>query len=235
MNQMAKVFSAISKVFLYQVSLPLFILVAGVAASFFAMYQVMVKYPETFGLLKGPSIIRREEKALIAEIGKTLALPADEEPTIATVTEPEKLTGAFFRNAKKGDKIIIYQKSKKVFLYRPSEKRVVEVGIVNISQQDGQLQVENYRFAILNGTTDENATLALEAKLKEIASSSEITDKTTASRTDYQETIIVDVAKDKEEIVNRLAVDLGITVGQLPEGEIAPNADFVIIVGADQL
>ena len=66
---------------------------------------------------------------MLVEVGKSVELPEGEDPTWATVTDPSKLSGqAFFAQAKVGDKVIIYSKSKKAILYRPSENRVIEIG-----------------------------------------------------------------------------------------------------------
>ena len=135
---MRNVLSFLLKIVLYRFPVPSFLILAIILVSAYATYNVIVKYPDNFGLLKGPSIIKKEEQALIAEISRTLNLPQDEEPTIATVSEPEKLTDqSFFKDSQTGDRVIIYQNSKKVILYRPSEKRVIEVGVVNINQQQG--------------------------------------------------------------------------------------------------
>ncbi len=67
-------------------------------------------------------------KELISEVGKLVLLPQDEEPTVATITDPEKLKNqAFFANAKVGDKVLIYPISKKAFLYDPVAKKILEV------------------------------------------------------------------------------------------------------------
>lgn len=67
-------------------------------------------------------------RALVAEVGKLVALPAGEIPTIATVTDPNALANqAFFKEAKVGDRVLIYSKSGKAILYRGSEHRVVAI------------------------------------------------------------------------------------------------------------
>ena len=236
MGKMKSVLSFIGGIFGKSISVPFFILLVLLLGSGYLTYRTITKYPETFGLLKGPSIIKKEEKALVAEISKTFTLPKDEEPTVATVTEPEKLAGqAFFKDAKKDDKILIYQKSKKVILYRPSERRVVEVGVVNISQQDGEIKVlESYKFALLNGTEKEEALDSFESKLKEIVSEPDFV-KTAKSLKPYDKSIIVDVLGDKEELVKKLAEQLGIEVGSMPaEEEAVEGVDFIVIVGSDK-
>lgn len=117
-----------------------FALGAGITA--FAI----TKYPETLGLSKGQVQAQAEVDMLVAEVGKLLALPSDEKPTVATITDVEKLKEqTFFKNAMNNDKVLIYTKAKKAILYRPSEKKIVEVGAVNINQQpktDNNLQVQ---------------------------------------------------------------------------------------------
>jgi len=100
-----------------------------------AVYLARQK-PEVLGLSKGPSLLQAEIDALVVEVGKLIELPADEKPTVATVTDLEKVKDQpFFRNAKNGDKVLIYTNARKAILYRSSEKRIIEVGAVNINQE----------------------------------------------------------------------------------------------------
>lgn len=63
-----------------------------------------------------------------AAVSKIYLLPEGETPTIATVTDPDKLKSKiFFANAKSGDKVLIYTKADKVILYRPSENKIINV------------------------------------------------------------------------------------------------------------
>src|SRR5688572_12202654 len=67
-----------------------------------------------------------EAESLVNEIGKLMFLPDGEMPTIATVSDPEKLKGqAFFLGAKVGDKVLIYSNAKKAILYDPIAKKIV--------------------------------------------------------------------------------------------------------------
>lgn len=69
-----------------------------------------------------------EVNTLLGQIGTLIVLPADEMPIIATVNDPEQLKGqAFFANAKKGDKVLIYNKARKAILYSPTLNRVIDV------------------------------------------------------------------------------------------------------------
>ena len=74
---------------------------------------------------------------LIAQVGKLIQLPVNENPTIATVSDETKLAGeTFFANAKNGDKVLIYAQAKKAILYRPSINKIIEVSSVNINQPE---------------------------------------------------------------------------------------------------
>jgi hypothetical protein len=71
---------------------------------------------------------QKEAAALVAQVGKLILLPDNEEPVIATVNDPEQLKSQpFFANAKEGDKVLIYNISRKAILYSPTDKRIIEV------------------------------------------------------------------------------------------------------------
>ncbi len=73
-------------------------------------------------------MVEKEASDLVAEVGKLILLPKDEVPTIATVTDPSKLADqAFFANAKAGDKVLLYTKARKAYLYDPIARRLIEV------------------------------------------------------------------------------------------------------------
>ena len=77
----------------------------------------------------------KEVKDIIRKVEEFLILPEGETPTLATVTDPEKLKDQpFFMKAQKGDKVLIFTNAKKAILYRPSEQKIVEVAPLNIGQ-----------------------------------------------------------------------------------------------------
>ena len=74
-----------------------------------------------------------EVAALVAKVSQLIVLPTDEKPTVATVTDPEKLKDQpFFANAKNGDKVLIYTTAKKAILYDPNLNRIVEVAPLSL-------------------------------------------------------------------------------------------------------
>lgn len=96
------------------------LLLAGLAYYFFTKYHE---------LKTNPDAASQEEAAdLAAEVGEIMVLPNDEVPTIATVSDPALLADQpFFKDAKKGDKALIYSQAGKVILYDPVAKKIINV------------------------------------------------------------------------------------------------------------
>ncbi|NTW13826.1 MAG: hypothetical protein HGA31_02220 [Candidatus Moranbacteria bacterium] len=73
-----------------------------------------------------------EIEQLISRIDRVMELPRGETPTLATVTDKEKLVDQeFFRPAENGDKVLIYQQSGRAILFRPSTGRIMNVSPVS--------------------------------------------------------------------------------------------------------
>lgn len=102
------------------------VLAAGGSAYYF--------YNEVSALKNDPNKIAREDtEKLVAQVGKIIVLPEGETPTIATVSDPEKLKDQpFFAKAKQGDKVLIYTNAKKALLYDVENNKIVEVAPINI-------------------------------------------------------------------------------------------------------
>lgn len=117
---------------LFKIVLVLVVAAAGAGGTFYVAKQ----YPQVLGLSKTNEQAQAEVDQLLSEVGKLIALPTDEKPTIATVSDVEKIKDQpFFKNAQNGDRVIIYTTARKAILYRPSEKKIMDVGAVNIQQR----------------------------------------------------------------------------------------------------
>lgn len=69
----------------------------------------------------------------VNQIGELMLLPEDETPTLATITDVEKIKEQpFFSKAANEDKVLIYTKNKLAILYRPSDNKIIAVGTVNL-------------------------------------------------------------------------------------------------------
>jgi len=82
-------------------------------------------------LTKLSSNSQNDVQQLTKQIGTYLQLP-DESPTLATVSDVGKLKSQdFFKNAQNGDKVLIFSKSGRALLYRPSTQKIIEYSKVN--------------------------------------------------------------------------------------------------------
>ncbi|MEK7646379.1 MAG: hypothetical protein AAB381_01655 [Patescibacteria group bacterium] len=78
-----------------------------------------------------------EMEAIVAKVGKLIDLPTGENPTVATITDPEKLKDQpFFANAKSGHKVLIYPTARKAFLYDESRNKLIEVAPLILGNPD---------------------------------------------------------------------------------------------------
>lgn len=86
-----------------------------------------------------PTVAAQQEVATtVAKVGKLIALPEGEVPTVATVSDPEKLRDQpFFAKAKAGDKVLLYTNAKMVYLYDPVLNKILEVAPVNAGTMTG--------------------------------------------------------------------------------------------------
>lgn len=111
------------------------ILFIGSSAGAFYFYQQAKSLEPTQTSTKDPSIVAQEEsEVLIAKISKLIMLPEGETPTVATVTDPQKLKDQpFFANAKRGDKVLLYVDAKKAYLYDPVANILIDVGPLNLT------------------------------------------------------------------------------------------------------
>jgi hypothetical protein len=111
------------------------LLAVAIVAAGFGFYY----YNQYSDLKVNPQRAAQEEtRTLVERVSKLIVLPQDELPTIATVSDPEQLQSQpFFRNAKAGDKVLIYANARKAVLYSPTDNKIVEVAPLNIGETAG--------------------------------------------------------------------------------------------------
>ncbi|HZP55482.1 MAG TPA: hypothetical protein VFB03_01790, partial [Candidatus Saccharimonadales bacterium] len=79
-------------------------------------------------------LAKSQTQQLVLQVSKLAELPTGEDPTVATVSDVSKLSGqTFFANAQNGDKVLIYTKAKKAYLYRPSTNKLINVAPLNVN------------------------------------------------------------------------------------------------------
>jgi hypothetical protein len=103
---------------------------AGSGYYFYSQYQTIKSNPQ--------AVTEKDNAVLVAKLGQLIALPTNEQPTIATVADPSKLKDQpFFANAKTGDRVFIYTNAKKAILYDEVANKIIEVAPINIGNNTG--------------------------------------------------------------------------------------------------
>lgn len=227
------------------------ILLAATAAPSYYFYS---QYQKTQALLKNPAEAAREEnRQLVSKISKIVDLPSGEDPTVATISDKEKLAAQpFFARAQNGDKVLFYGTTKKAILYRPQTNKIIEMSQVNMNETpappapttgavNGATTTSptptviaaptNVRVAIYNGTMTPKLANAAEKSIKEKIAYVDVVSTDNAGKSDYGKTIVVDLLGTQQTNAKTLANIVGGEVGLLPSGEARPNADILIIIG----
>lgn len=148
--------------------------------------------------------------------------PQNETPKVTTVTDQQSAKQTVCpTQVAVGDKVVTYVGSKQIIVYRPSTNSIV-------------CQPPLLQFAIRNGSGSLEAldTYANDLMIK--MPNVLVIEKKDAVAKNYAQTFIVDVSGYRTDERNALAIQLGIQVGTLPEGESKPDgALFLIILGSD--
>lgn len=101
------------------------------------MYGAYYFYGKYSAIKANPNLeAQKETDALVSALGKLMELPQGETPTIATVSDKEKLQSQpFFKMATNGDKLFAYNTAMLAILYRPSTNKIINVAPISINQQ----------------------------------------------------------------------------------------------------
>lgn len=226
----------------------LFIAASGVAAYFYVQYK-NAPVPKT---------AEDELGQIKSIIGKMIELP-DETPTLATINDKSKLEkSSFFDRAENGDKVLLYTNAKKAILFRPSTQKIIDVTTINVADSTVTAPVTDVspvvdapkeamvdeqmttpaetpvplRLALYNGTMKIGVTNTLEDSIISKFPAVTVEKKEKAVKSDYAETQVIDLSGKNADFVSKLAEAIGgKVVATLPEGEVNPGTDILVIVG----
>ncbi len=206
-----------------------------ILGGFGGTYYFYNQYNKTKIMLSNPDVANKaESEELLNKLKKLMLLPSDEEPSIATVLDVEKLKDQpFFANAENGDKVVIYTKSRIAILYSPGKDLIVNVAPVS-TDEGSETQTESVKVALYNGTTTTGLTQVAEKSLESQLSSVEVISKNNATRNDYQKSLVVSLTESGNSVSSSIASIIDADSTSLPDGEVAPEgADLLIIIGAN--
>jgi hypothetical protein len=155
----------------------------------------------------------------IDSVSKLYDLPKDEKPSVATVSDKDKLKDQpFFVKAENGDITLIYSKAKLAILYRPTTNQIINVSSVTLQ---GNAKVK------VIGTAAARQAVATALTAAQITS----TDGGDA-KTPPTAIVVVDVTGQNADQAKKVADTVKGTVGTLPAGEDKPtDADILIVAG----
>lgn len=236
------------------------ILLTGIGiAGYYQYTKVQSELAKLKDAPQGGQLTDERQRELIEEVAAKIMLPTDEKPTVAVVSDINRLKDQqFFSSGQNGDVVLIYMTSKKAVLYRPADKKIVEVAPVNLSNNTASVagsQAINPpnttpanqptattptptaitgTFALRNGTTVTGLARTFEGQLTSAFPGVTVNERGNAVKRDYSTTIIVDVKGTKSAATAQIAQQLGIQAGTLPTGEVTTTADFLVIIGSDK-
>lgn len=103
------------------------IILLGTTGYFYYQYNKLTRSPAASQIAAA-----EEARDLVVKVGKLMLLPKDEGPTVATVTDVNKLKDQFFfKNAKNGNKVLIFPNAKIAVIYDPKDNLIINAGFVD--------------------------------------------------------------------------------------------------------
>jgi hypothetical protein len=164
-------------------------------------------------------IAQEQADRTISEVGKLYDLPDDEEPSVASVSDKDKLKDQpFFDKAQNGDITLIYSKAKLAILYRPSTKQIINVSTVTIQN--------NVRVTVIGPAAARQAAVSTlgAAQITATEGGDAKSGPTTVT--------VVDVSGQNADQAQKIADALKGSVGSLPAGEDNPaDTDILVVAG----
>lgn len=235
-----------------QMKIGVLLLIIALLASIPAIY-LYSQYKASQQKQNPTAAAQAQVQSLITRVGQLILLPTNEVPTVATVSDKTKLAGqTFFAHAENGDQVLIYQASRKAYLYRPSTNKIIEVGPVNIEPtKSAAVEPETavagasisatlsptpteISVALYNGTNTSGLTRKAEPLVAKAGSGIKVIAKENAASTDYTDTQVVVLKESVSSVAKEMANAVhGSIVTSLPEGEAVPTADILVILGSD--
>lgn len=183
--------------------------------------------------LATPQNLKEDEvKRMVTEVAKVARIPNNETPSIATITDVSKLKDQpFFKDAKNGDILLVFNSSGKAVLYDPKDKKIVDITTLSTTTSFNQ----QFKIVIRNGTKTPNLASNLEGDLKKALGVANVVAKENAQKSTYEKTQISVINQAAAEFASNVAKAINAQVVDFPTDEPKPqDADILVIIGKDR-
>ena len=224
-------------------NLILIILLLLALAAFLWSFMNYQQAKQKIAVLTDPNVAselnQKQTEELLAKIGKLIQLPSEKNPVVATINDVEVLaaTQDFYKDAHNGDKLLVFQNTRKAIIYDEDDNKLVNVGPIFYTNDKGVQQApprvaDRIEIELRNGTSNKGATLDVRDDLRNTYAFN-ITTLAKAAKTDYSGITLVDLTDgSKANLVADLQKTLGAqVVKELPAGESVSAREVVVIVG----
>ncbi|MCR4278337.1 MAG: LytR C-terminal domain-containing protein [bacterium] len=189
------------------------------------------------------------EMSLLEKIGRHIAIPTDEDPTIARVEDVESMrqnNPTFYENASEGDALVVW--SNLAVLYSEDKDLVLSVLPLELGSADKVIvekkdeaeiavdllknEQELVKIEVLNGTYVAGLARVANDSLEEQGFTT--MRPRDARHKGYEKSIIIKrIDQDLPEIMSLLQEQFGAEVVDLPEAETIINGDIIVILGSN--
>lgn len=168
---------------------------------------------------------------LVAKVAAAVEVPADEEPTIATIKDAARLreqNPEFYGDAQDGDRILVW--SDKAVLWSTAEERIANLLVIQPPPATDPADAPTVE--VRNGTRTAGLAKSVSERLE--AEGMTVTEPTSAPRTHERTVIVASDAGTHRAAIEAIRGILSVgTVVDLPEGEAPMNGDVLVILGTD--
>ncbi len=210
-------------------------IVSAVTYNVFASEDMLLEQRTALGTEEAGTLSIQET---IQKIGVLMDLPVDEEPIVAVIQDPEALIAdqAFYLGAEKGDKVVVYPRSKKAILYSERLEKILNAGPIYFPEKTQADTIsQTITLEIRNGTATPGLANSLRDQLiqEDLNHFLQISKTASATKT-YTKTLVVDLSNGAvpTESIQVLAERVNGTITKvLPEGEADSEAQILMIIG----
>lgn len=207
---------------------------AGAGFMYYQYQKTAIELKKTKSQVKTTQDAMKQDeiKRLVAEVSKVARLPENETPSIATITDVSKLKDqSFFKDAKNGDILLVFNQSGKAILYDPKDKKIVDTTTLTATPSFNQ----QFKVMIRNGTSTPNLAGKLEEDLKKALGVVNVVAKENAQKQTFEKTIVIVLNQAASEFASNVARVINAQIVDMPSNEPKPTgADVLIIIGKDR-